>query len=168
MRGRVQKSECPKWGFPKNLDHFFIGTWLYKWKCPRQFYTPPPILLIIYNFKSQDGNYNVYYNTIVSWVYYNTVNEVQYNTVPGDQAGLQAGLQRTSGALKSPDPGFKPEMSGSRFQTWNVRIQVSNLEIYGRGYNIILINRWPCNRTDWRVIPPPYLGLKFLTHNEWN
>ena len=26
MRGRVQKSECPKWGFPKNLDHFFIGT----------------------------------------------------------------------------------------------------------------------------------------------
>ena len=104
---------------------------------------PPPKLLIIYNFKSQDGNYNVYYNTIVSWVYYNTVNEVQYNTVPGDQAGLQAGLQRTSGALKSPDPGFKPEMSGSRFQTWNVRIQVSNLEIYGREYNIILINRWP-------------------------
>ena len=108
------------------------------------FILPPPKLLIIYNFKSQDGNYNVYYNTIVSWVYYNTVNEVQYNTVPGDQAGLQAGLQRTSGALKSPDPGFKPEMSGSRFQTWNVRIQVSNLEIYGREYNIILINRWPC------------------------
>ena len=26
VRGRVQKSECPKWGFPKNPDHFFIGT----------------------------------------------------------------------------------------------------------------------------------------------